>query len=79
MNNANPISTERFWKPQDVAQSLGVPVSWVYDRTQQNGPEQIPHLKLGKYLRFNPRDEAFSQWLKQHEIDPIIDNLHDGA
>jgi hypothetical protein len=25
----------------------------VYDRTRQNFPDPIPHLKLGKYVRFD--------------------------
>ena len=37
---------------REVAQSLKVPVSWVYERTRRRGAEQMPHIKLGKYLRF---------------------------
>jgi excisionase family DNA binding protein len=37
---------------QDVAELLHVPVSWVYERTRRRGIGQLPHLKLGKYLRF---------------------------
>lgn len=36
----------------EVAQSLKVPVSWVYERTRRRGAERMPHIKLGKYLRF---------------------------
>ncbi len=36
----------------EVAQSLKVPVSWVYERTRRRGSERMPHIKLGKYLRF---------------------------
>jgi len=37
----------------EVAQLLRVPVSWVYERTRRRGTERLPHLKLGKYLRFS--------------------------
>jgi len=37
---------------REVAQSLKVPVSWVYERTRRRGSERMPHIKLGKYLRF---------------------------
>jgi predicted DNA-binding transcriptional regulator AlpA len=37
---------------REVASMLQVPVSWVYERTRRRGPEQLPHIKLGKYLRF---------------------------
>ena len=36
----------------EVATLLRVPVSWVYERTRRRGQERLPHLKMGKYLRF---------------------------
>ena len=36
----------------ETARVLHVPVSWVYERTRRRGNERIPHIKLGKYLRF---------------------------
>jgi excisionase family DNA binding protein len=39
-------------KPQELAALLAVPISFVYDRTRQNALDPIPHLKLGKYVRF---------------------------
>ena len=37
---------------EEVAALLKVPKSWVYGRTRARGPERIPFIKLGKYLRF---------------------------
>jgi hypothetical protein len=45
----------------DVARLLHVPVSWVYERTRRRGKERLPHIKLGKYLRFEPA--AVRHWL----------------
>jgi excisionase family DNA binding protein len=45
-----------------VATLLQVPASWVYERTRRTGTEQIPHIKLGKYLRF--RHAAIEKWLE---------------
>jgi excisionase family DNA binding protein len=42
----------------EVVTWLRVPRSWVYERTRKG---QIPHVKLGKYLRF-PR-QALTEWL----------------
>lgn len=36
----------------EVADLLHVPMSWVYERTRRRGSGQLPHVKLGKYLRF---------------------------
>jgi len=57
-----------FWSVPQLASHLGVPRSWIYDRTRKNGPEVIPHVKLGKYIRFNPESEAFQKWLTGHEV-----------
>jgi excisionase family DNA binding protein len=45
---------------QEAAELLRVPVSWLYDRTRTNS---VPHVKLGKYLRFD-RDEL-NAWLEE--------------
>jgi excisionase family DNA binding protein len=36
----------------EVARLLNVPTSWVYERTRRRSSDQLPHVKLGKYLRF---------------------------
>jgi len=43
---------ERLLTVQEVANLLHVPISWVYERTRRGGTDQLPHVKLGKYLRF---------------------------
>jgi excisionase family DNA binding protein len=42
----------------DVAAVLKVSKSWVYERTRSRGTprsDRIPHIKIGKYVRFDPR------------------------
>ena len=58
---------EELMTVSEIAQFLKVPVSWVYERTRRVGIEQIPHLKLGKYLRFSVPE--VKGWLQeQREI-----------
>lgn len=45
----------------EIARVLHVPVSWVYERTRRRGQERIPHIKLGKYLRFEI--DSVREWL----------------
>jgi excisionase family DNA binding protein len=45
----------------EVATWLKVPRSWVYARTRQRGTAQLPYMKLGKYVRFEP--DAVRAWL----------------
>ncbi len=37
---------------EEVAQLLRVPLSWVYERCREHSSDPLPHVKLGKYLRF---------------------------
>ncbi len=47
---------------REVAEILRVPVSWVYERTRRRGKERLPHMKMGKYLRF--RSVEIEQYLE---------------
>jgi excisionase family DNA binding protein len=49
---------------QEAAELLRVPVSWLYERTRANS---IPHVKLGKYLRFD-RD-GLTTWIDEMRRD----------
>jgi excisionase family DNA binding protein len=40
--------------PQELATFLKVPVSWIYQRTRL-GPEAIPFIRVGRYVRFDPQ------------------------
>ncbi len=40
--------------PQELAAILKVPVSWIYQRTRL-GQKAIPHLRVGRYVRFDPQ------------------------
>jgi excisionase family DNA binding protein len=49
---------------QEAAHVLRVPVSWLYERTRTN---RVPHVKLGKYLRFD-RDKL-AAWVDEQRRD----------
>lgn len=49
-----------------IAERLGVPVSWIYDRTRASNPNQIPHYKVGKYVRFS-EDEVLD-YIKTNSV-----------
>ena len=50
----------------EIAHVLHVPISWVYERTRRRGNERIPHIKLGKYLRFEIR--VVREWLNGSRV-----------
>ena len=52
----------------EIADFLKVPKSWLYSRTRETGPDAIPRIKVGKYLRF--REAEVMAWLdRQQEAD----------
>ena len=61
-----------FWTIDELADYIKVPKSWIYARTGENGPEVIPHKKMGKYLRFDPDSEDFQEWLEDHEVVAFV-------
>jgi excisionase family DNA binding protein len=62
-NEGEGFACDALLTVQEVAQLCKVPVSWVYERTRLRGFERIPHVKLGKYLRFDPAEVR--GWLKR--------------
>jgi excisionase family DNA binding protein len=53
-----------LWTAADLADRLGVPVSWVYKQTRLG---RIPTVTLGRYRRYRP--EAIEAWLKRVEVN----------
>lgn len=56
--------TFRLLTVEEVAAMLQVKISWVRERTRERCPvsEQIPHIRLGKYVRFN--EQVVSEWMR---------------
>lgn len=46
------MSDQNLLTIDEVAERLRVPKSWLYSKTRETGPDAIPRLKVGKYLRF---------------------------
>ena len=49
----------------EMAEKLSVPVSWLYQRTRS---KEIPHYKVGKYVRFD-ESEVWEWVKKQNEAE----------
>ena len=47
----------------ELAKELKVPKSWIYSKTRETGPETIPRVKVGKYIRFV--ESEVMDWLKR--------------
>lgn len=53
---------EEFLTVSELADELKVKRSWIYRYSRQSGPESIPKIKVGKYLRFKIDDVM--AWIK---------------
>jgi excisionase family DNA binding protein len=53
-----PAASEPLVSVQVLARQLGVPASWVYERTARSA---IPHYRVGRYVRF--RVSEVLDWL----------------
>ncbi len=48
----------------ELAALLKVPPTWIYQRIRARASDRLPHLKIGKYLRFEL--SAVQAWLERH-------------
>ena len=55
---------EEPWTPQEVADFLSVKITTVREHCRRRSVKPIPHFKVGKFLRFDPR--AVKEWLFQN-------------
>jgi excisionase family DNA binding protein len=51
--NSTGAGNDRLYTISQAADSLQLPVTWLYERTRKAA---IPHRKMGKYVRFTEAD-----------------------
>ena len=47
---------ERLLTPEEAAELLQVPISWMYQHTRRRSLDRIPFVKVGHYVRFREED-----------------------
>ena len=62
MNNQDLMTVD------ELANALKVKKSWVYCKSREIGPDAIPRIKAGKYLRFQ-YDKVLGWLKKQNETE----------
>ena len=61
----NITLNSRFLKPEEFANYLGISLRWIYRHSKD-----IPHHRVGKYLRFDLESPALHQWIDSLEQRP---------
>ena len=64
--------TDRLLTAKEVADLLAVPESWVREATREG---RIPHLRLGRYRRYQPA--AIDAWLAENRGESQPTNSRD--
>lgn len=53
-----------------LAERWDLPVSWVRDGVRARTPDPIPHVKLGRYVRFEWKSPELGEWWARHRVTP---------
>jgi len=51
-----------FLTPDEMAEILRTPLSWIYSQTRKKGKNTIPMTRVGKYIRFER--EKVLRWIQ---------------
>lgn len=65
-NKAKHDDKDSLLNVAQLAAYLNVSKAWVYDQIRNN---EIPHSKLGKYLRF--RQQEIDKWIEKQSFKPF--------
>jgi hypothetical protein len=49
----------------DLAKRLNLPESWIRDQVRSRATDPIPHLRFGRYVRFQWAHPDLMQWLER--------------
>ena len=58
--------TKGLMTVSELSEALHLPKSWIYQRTSM-GQKGIPHIKMGKYVRFN-LDEVMEFFKNKNQV-----------
>ena len=61
--------TDRLLDARQAGDLLGVPGSWLLTQARRG---QVPHVRLGKYVRFDPAD--LERWILSVKRGPKVTN-----
>ena len=57
-----------FIDSRELARRLTVPTSWIRDQVRARSEDPLPHVNLGKYVRFLWRSPALEEWIRRRIV-----------
>jgi Helix-turn-helix domain len=69
LGSENPVSQKSFelLTVEELAERLRVPASWIREQTRSRSlqGDPLPHLRLGRYIRFQWGSAELEGWLRR--------------
>ncbi|MGH9438155.1 MAG: hypothetical protein ACRD22_09725 [Terriglobia bacterium] len=53
---------------KELAQRLRLPESWIRDRVRARSDDPLPHVKIGRYVRFEWASPELVEWWARHRV-----------
>ena len=63
-NNMSSVSTNNYEviDSSELAKRWGIPVTWVREQTRSRATDPLPHVRLGRYVRFEWNSPELIKW-----------------
>jgi len=62
------IATYEFIDSGELARRWDVPVSWIRDQVRRRAEDPLPHVNLGKYVRFLWGSPELLEWIERRIV-----------
>jgi hypothetical protein len=62
------LTQYEFIDSRELARRLTVPQSWIRDQVRARSQDPLPHVNLGKYVRFLWGSPALELWIQRHIV-----------
>ena len=59
------ITSYEFIDSAELAKRLSVPETWIREYTRSRTEDTIPHIRLGRYVRFAWGSPELEEWLRR--------------
>jgi len=54
----------------ELAERWRLPESWIRDQVRNRSSDPIPHLKFGRYVRFEFGSKELQDWVERRRVSP---------
>jgi hypothetical protein len=62
------LTVYEFIDSRELARRLTVPASWIRDQVRARSEDPLPHVNLGKYVRFLWGSPALELWIRRRIV-----------